>query len=181
MYEMCQGKAQHTLLHIMLRYDKNETRSLRDWTMHKWFKHEILMPVKYKIAIQCPRASKEIQQFCKDIFVHINLYTSLRILCLQFKFLIFYPVILSRGSVQITYQATKVGGNLVKTLSQLSSFQKWNTIQNMSVVSCHFKILNTYKHGLWIYDAVVLKRRGYQPFWNVSSYHVLDCQKIYPK
>ena len=35
MYEMCQGKAQHTLLHIMLRYDKNETRSLRDWTMHK--------------------------------------------------------------------------------------------------------------------------------------------------
>ena len=68
MYEMCQGKAQHTLLHIMLRYDKNETRSLRDWTMHKWFKHEILMPVKYKIAIQCPRASKEIQQFCKDIF-----------------------------------------------------------------------------------------------------------------
>ena len=100
MYEMCQGKAQHTLLHIMLRYDKNETRSLRDWTMHKWFKHEILMPVKYKIAIQCPRASKEIQQFCKDIFVHINLYTSLRILCLQFKFLIFYPVILSRGSVQ---------------------------------------------------------------------------------
>ena len=75
MYEMCQAKAQHTLLHIMLRYDKNETRSLRDWTMHKWFKHEILMPVKYKIAIQCPRASKEIQQFCQDIFVHINIYT----------------------------------------------------------------------------------------------------------
>ena len=78
MYEMCQGKAQHTLLHIMLRYDKNETRSLRDWTMHKWFKHEILMPVKYKIAIQCPRASKEIQQFCKDtfyicVFYYLNL------------------------------------------------------------------------------------------------------------
>ena len=81
----------------------------------------------------------------------------------------------------ITYQTRKVGGNLVNTLSQLSSFQKWNTIQNMSVVSCHFKILNISKHGLWIYDAVVLKRRGYQPFWNVSSYHVLDCQKIYPK
>ena len=76
MYEMCQGKAQHTLLHIMLRYDKNETRSLRDWTMHKWFKHEILMPVKYKIAIQCPRASKEIQQFCKDIFYICVFYYS---------------------------------------------------------------------------------------------------------
>ena len=164
MYEMCQGKAQHTLLHIMLRYDKNETRSLRDWTMHKWFKHEILMPVKYKIAIQCPRASKEIQQFCKDIFVHINLYTSLRILLFKFKFF-----------------TLNLGGNSLKTLSQLSSFQKWNTIQNMSVVSCHFKILNIFKHGLWIYDALVLKRRGYQPFLNVSSYHVLDCQKIYPK
>ena len=179
MYEMCQGKAQHTLLHIMLRYDKNETRSLRDWTMHKWFKHEILMPVKYKIAIQCPHASNEIQQFCKDIFVHINLYTSLRILLFDLNFLVYFQLFYQGGqSIRIT---RKFGGNSLKTLSQLSSFQKWNTIQNMSVVSCHFKILNTYKHGLWIYDAVVLKRRGYQPFWNVSSYHVLDCQKIYPK
>ena len=172
MYEMCQGKAQHTLLHIMLRYDKNETRSLRDWTMHKWFKHEILMPVKYKIAIQCPRASKEIRQFCKDTFYICVFYY------LNLTFLAYFHLFYQGG---LTYQTRKFGGNSLKTLSQLSSFQKWNTIQNMSVVSCHFKILNTYKHGLWIYDAVVLKRRGYQPFWNVSSYHVLDCQKIYPK
>ena len=94
MYEMCQGKAQHTLLHIMLRYDKNETRSLRDWTMHKWFKHEILMPVKYKIAIQCPRASKEIQQFCKDIFYICVFYYS------NLNFLVYFHLFYQGGSPQ---------------------------------------------------------------------------------
>ena len=93
MYEMCQGKAQHTLLHIMLRYDKNETRSLRDWTMHKWFKHEILMPVKYKIAIQCPRASKEIQQFCKDTFYICVFYY------LNLNFLVYFHLFYQGGYV----------------------------------------------------------------------------------
>ena len=145
-------------------------------------------PLNIKLQYNARVRPKKFSNFAK-IYLYVLIYTRARVFYaynLNFSdyFQLFYQwgqSILIFLQLSITYQTRKFGGNLLKTLSLLSSFQKWNTIHNMSVVSCHFKILNTYKHGLWIYDAVVLKRRGYQPFWNVSSYHVLDCQKIYPK
>ena len=135
-------------------------------------------PLNIKLQYNARVRPKKFSNFVK-IYLYILIYTRACVFyAYNLNFLYSIQLFYQGGR---TYQTTKVGGNLVKTLSQLSSFQKWNTIQNMSVVSCHFKILNISKHGLWIYDAVVLKRRGYQPFWNVSSYHVLDCQKIYPK